>query len=101
MPLARMTAILVSTTLLWAHPALTAQPQIKAKGLEMPKQPEILTYSAPSDVTGEPEITGTTVTKDEGEVGRNQLCPCGSGKKYKRCHGAPGGPSGLTARING
>lgn len=21
-------------------------------------------------------------------VGRNQLCPCGSGKKYKRCHGA-------------
>ena len=24
----------------------------------------------------------------EGEkVGRNDLCPCGSGKKYKRCHG--------------
>jgi hypothetical protein len=22
------------------------------------------------------------------KVGRNQLCPCGSGKKYKRCHGA-------------
>ena len=22
-------------------------------------------------------------------VGRNALCPCGSGKKYKRCHGAP------------
>jgi uncharacterized protein YecA (UPF0149 family) len=21
-------------------------------------------------------------------VGRNDLCPCGSGKKYKRCHGA-------------
>src|SRR5215469_10609729 len=21
-------------------------------------------------------------------VGRNQPCPCGSGKKYKRCHGA-------------
>jgi len=20
--------------------------------------------------------------------GRNDLCPCGSGKKYKRCHGA-------------
>ncbi|MDD3713170.1 MAG: SEC-C metal-binding domain-containing protein, partial [Candidatus Izemoplasmatales bacterium] len=29
-------------------------------------------------------------TKDElGEkVGRNDPCPCGSGKKYKRCHGA-------------
>jgi len=23
-------------------------------------------------------------------VGRNQPCPCGSGKKYKRCHGAYG-----------
>jgi hypothetical protein len=23
------------------------------------------------------------------KVGRNQPCPCGSGKKYKRCHGAP------------
>jgi len=23
-------------------------------------------------------------------VGRNALCPCGSGKKYKRCHGATG-----------
>jgi len=23
-----------------------------------------------------------------GKVGRNDLCPCGSGKKYKRCHGA-------------
>ena len=22
-----------------------------------------------------------------GKVGRNELCPCGSGKKYKRCHG--------------
>jgi preprotein translocase subunit SecA len=23
----------------------------------------------------------------EGEVGRNDLCPCGSGKKFKKCHG--------------
>ena len=23
-----------------------------------------------------------------GKVGRNAQCPCGSGKKYKRCHGA-------------
>ena len=21
-------------------------------------------------------------------LGRNDLCPCGSGKKYKKCHGA-------------
>ena len=24
----------------------------------------------------------------QGKVGRNQPCPCGSGKKYKQCHGA-------------
>ena len=23
-----------------------------------------------------------------GKIGRNEACPCGSGKKYKRCHGA-------------
>ncbi|MEL6312262.1 MAG: SEC-C metal-binding domain-containing protein, partial [Pseudomonadota bacterium] len=26
-----------------------------------------------------------------GRVKRNELCPCGSGKKYKHCHGALGG----------
>jgi preprotein translocase subunit SecA len=26
------------------------------------------------------------------KVGRNQPCPCGSGKKYKNCHGAPTAP---------
>ena len=24
------------------------------------------------------------------KVGRNELCPCGSGRKYKKCHGRPG-----------
>jgi preprotein translocase subunit SecA len=24
------------------------------------------------------------------KIGRNDLCPCGSGKKYKACHGRPG-----------
>ncbi len=26
--------------------------------------------------------------KPAAKVGRNELCPCGSGKKYKKCHGA-------------
>jgi preprotein translocase subunit SecA len=28
----------------------------------------------------------------DGKVGRNDPCPCGSGKKYKKCHGQPGAP---------
>ena len=30
----------------------------------------------------------TTVRHEEPKVGRNDDCPCGSGKKYKKCHGA-------------
>jgi preprotein translocase subunit SecA len=26
--------------------------------------------------------------RTEKKIGRNDLCPCGSGKKYKNCHGA-------------
>ena len=29
-----------------------------------------------------------TFTREEKKVGRNEPCPCGSGKKYKQCHGA-------------
>jgi preprotein translocase subunit SecA len=33
------------------------------------------------------ESQGTFV-RGERKVGRNEPCPCGSGKKYKHCHGA-------------
>ena len=26
--------------------------------------------------------------RDQPKVGRNELCPCGSGRKFKKCHGA-------------
>jgi hypothetical protein len=29
-----------------------------------------------------------TIRRDAPKVGRNDPCPCGSGKKYKKCHGA-------------
>ncbi|MDR7305653.1 preprotein translocase subunit SecA [Rhodoferax saidenbachensis] len=50
-----------------------------------------VTYSAPTE-TGEVETTvdNTTVKPSAGDVprvGRNDACPCGSGKKYKHCHG--------------
>ena len=31
---------------------------------------------------------GSSPVGFSGKVGRNSTCPCGSGKKYKRCHGA-------------
>jgi len=32
----------------------------------------------------------TVAKRSAPETGRNELCPCGSGKKYKKCCGAPG-----------
>jgi hypothetical protein len=41
-----------------------------------------------SDVDGTRVSTGFTVKHETPNVGRNDPCPCGSGKKYKKCHGA-------------
>lgn len=37
--------------------------------------------------TGKFQLKGPTTFP---RVGANQPCPCGSGEKYKRCHGKPG-----------
>ncbi len=78
-------------------------PHIRARGLERPKAAQGLSYTAPSE-SGDAEVRGSGTVTNAGDqyakVGRNALCPCGSGKKFKRCHGAPGGPTGLTARIS-
>ncbi|WP_435743013.1 preprotein translocase subunit SecA [Nocardioides sp. SYSU DS0663] len=77
-------------------------PQIRAKGLDRPNRPQQLSYTAPS-VDGEAAVQ-TRVEAEEDEfagTGRNDRCPCGSGKKYKQCHGAPNGPTGHAARVNG
>jgi preprotein translocase subunit SecA len=79
-------------------------PHLVAKGLQRPAQPTNLAYSAPSE-DGDVEVRGggtvTNANDPYAGVGRNADCPCGSGKKFKKCHGAPGGPTGLTARPAG
>jgi len=35
----------------------------------------------------QPERPVQSLSQDKKEVGRNDPCPCGSGKKYKKCHG--------------
>jgi len=42
------------------------------------------TASAAGEDSGKPR----TVVSDQPKIGRNDPCPCGSGKKYKKCHGA-------------
>ena len=44
------------------------------------------------DDNGKKKVARVTVNKkSEAAIGRNDLCPCGSGKKYKKCCGAPKG----------
>ncbi len=40
-----------------------------------------------ADTTSEDESAHTPYVRGEKKVGRNEPCPCGSGKKYKHCHG--------------
>jgi preprotein translocase subunit SecA len=60
------------------------QPVLPA-GFE-PHRPRHLQYSAPSE-DGGLELHGDEALDPYANVGRNDLCPCGSGRKYKRCHG--------------
>ena len=56
-----------------------------------PRRSGALQYTAPSVDGGthvESHVEGTT-TGGFTNVGRNDPCPCGSGRKYKRCHGDP------------
>ncbi len=58
-----------------------------------PDRPQQLQYSAP-DGQGGVATSGAAVDPLTGQVtsggpSRNAPCPCGSGKKYKRCHGDP------------
>ncbi len=65
--------------------------ELFAKGLEAQRQNQ-LQYSAPSE-TGEVQATAAAIRSGSGNgydgVGRNEPCPCGSGKKFKQCHGNP------------
>ena len=40
------------------------------------------------EVAEQPMQVETRVVAEEDRIGRNDPCPCGSGKKYKKCHGA-------------
>jgi len=52
----------------------------------LPQWDSLLTEDRRKEITKEQRLSGTVVK--EKEPGRNDACPCGSGKKYKKCCGA-------------
>ncbi|ANE46725.1 preprotein translocase subunit SecA [Paenibacillus swuensis] len=47
----------------------------------------VVDEQAISTNSSEAQVKRPVVNKEESRIGRNDLCPCGSGKKYKNCHG--------------
>ena len=86
------------------RPVLQGPAAASAFGAPAPAAPQ----PAGRPTFGPPRIAGTTsppagpatapipqtVHHAEEKIGRNDPCPCGSGKKYKKCHGATAGAAG-------
>jgi len=90
----------VASTLMKAHIPLKDPNSVKRA--EAPKKMDLSKFEANKDeMTSYNDPSGGGKGKDgrsqaqqpvrvEKKVGRNDPCPCGSGKKYKACHGRPG-----------
>ena len=54
-----------------------------------PPPPPVISRPHPTLILnrGEEPVAPQTVQHSDDKVGRNDPCPCGSGKKYKKCHG--------------
>jgi preprotein translocase subunit SecA len=79
-----VTKILMTVRIQSNEEAAAAAAELESRAEHMTN----VTYSAPSE-TGEVEtsVDPATVQVAVPRVGRNEPCPCGSGKKYKQCHG--------------
>ncbi len=73
---------------IWSGASENAMPEMSTGvgGLGGPESG--VTDGAPIGST--PEAKPEPIKRDAPKVGRNDPCPCGSGKKYKKCHGANG-----------
>jgi preprotein translocase subunit SecA len=52
------------------------------------RAPSNVNYSYGAAASGGQDAKVETMQRSAPKVGRNDPCPCGSGKKYKKCHGA-------------
>jgi preprotein translocase subunit SecA len=70
-----------------------APPPPRRAPVAMParRAPANVNYSYGAAASGGQDAKVETVQRNQPKVGRNDPCPCGSGKKYKKCHGAEGG----------
>ena len=68
--------------------AARAAAELERKIVEQRRRQRMVEQHADHVSGGRQEGSRAPVVRAEPKVGRNDPCPCGSGKKYKRCHGA-------------
>jgi preprotein translocase subunit SecA len=68
----------------------TRQPSTTIDALEKEFRQKKQRELAAASMAGTGNGTQPTQRRTGEKVGRNDPCPCGSGKKYKKCHGAEG-----------
>ena len=90
------------TVTLLSRMQLRTQAEIDAEEAERQQRLERamrFQHAAPEQLTAPPALSEipppaeepaavAQFVRDARKVGRNEACPCGSGKKYKHCHGA-------------
>jgi preprotein translocase subunit SecA len=80
---------LLSRTARTQGPATPPPPALRAA--PGPQISTTITSSGPGEASGpgeEIQLPKVTIRRETPKVGRNDPCPCGSGKKFKQCHGA-------------
>ncbi|MEZ9421380.1 preprotein translocase subunit SecA [Vibrio breoganii] len=66
---------------------MEAQRQAQAEAAARMAQAQHQTAESQLADDEQPEAAAQAPVRNEQKVGRNEPCPCGSGKKYKQCHG--------------
>ena len=66
------------------RPATRQDPTVVGAG----RAKKLSDFEGAKGAPGAPGAGGASGAIDWSTVGRNDPCPCGSGKKYKKCHGA-------------
>jgi preprotein translocase subunit SecA len=71
---------------------LAPEPPAPAPGAPLPASPgAVLPLGVASGFAGAAVDAPATFVRQDRKVGRNEPCPCGSGKKFKHCHGVLSG----------
>jgi preprotein translocase subunit SecA len=84
---------LLSRTARAVGPTDVPAPKVGGAALPAPQITTHVTSSGPAAVEAAPaeqevQLPKITIRREAPKVGRNEPCPCGSGKKFKNCHGA-------------